>query len=62
MIELRIAHTARRRYAPLRSHLLSSDLMKAGMHAEMGEGAAAVLVRATEVKLSAFDSRNEEVW
>jgi hypothetical protein len=41
-------------------HLLPRDLMMAGIHAEMG--AAALLVQATEVKFSAFDSRNKEVW
>jgi hypothetical protein len=30
------------------------------IHAEMG--AAALLMQATEVKLSALDSRNKEVW
>ena len=60
MIELNTAHTVRRRYAPLRLHLLPRDLMMARIHAEMG--AAALLVQATEVKLSAFDSRNKEVW
>ena len=60
MIELNAAHTVRRRYAPLRLHLLPRGLMMAGIHAEMG--AAALLVQATEVKFSAFDSRNKEVW
>jgi hypothetical protein len=60
MIELKAAHTARRRYAPLRSHLLPRALKMTGIHAEMG--AAALLVQATEVKLSALDSSNMEVW
>jgi hypothetical protein len=60
MIELNAAHTVRRRYAPLRLHLLTRDFMMAGIHTEMG--AAALLVQATEVKLSALDSRNKEVW
>jgi hypothetical protein len=60
MIELRVAHTTRRRYAPLRSHLLPRALKMAGIHAEMG--AAALLVQATDIKLSALDSSNEEVW
>jgi hypothetical protein len=60
MIELKAAHTARLRYAPLRSHPLPRDLKMAGIHAEMG--AAALLVQATEVKLSALDARNKEVW
>ena len=60
MIELNAAHTVRRRYAPLRLHLLPRELMMAGFHAEMG--AATLLVQAAEVKFSAFDSRNKEVW
>ena len=60
MIELKAAHTARRRYAPLRSHLLPRDFKMAGIHAEMD--ATALLVQATEVKLSALDSSNKEVW
>ena len=60
IIELKAAHTARRHYAPLRTHLLPRDVKMAGIHAEMG--AAALLVQATEVKLSALDSRNKEVW
>jgi hypothetical protein len=59
IIDLKAAHTFRRRYAPLRSHLLPRDLKMAGIHAALG--AAALLVQATEVKLSAFDSRNKEV-
>jgi hypothetical protein len=34
--------------------------MMAGIHAEMD--AAALRVQATEVKFSAFDWRNKEVW
>ena len=60
MIELKAAHTARRHYAPLRSHRFPRDLKMAGIHAEMG--AAALRVQATEVKLSALDWRNKEVW
>jgi hypothetical protein len=60
IIELKAAHTARRHYAPLRTLLLPRDVKMAGIHAEMG--AAALLVQATEVKLSALDSRNKEVW
>lgn len=60
MIELKAAHTTRRHYAPLRSHRFPTDLKMAGIHAEMG--AAALRVQATEVKLSALDWRNKEVW
>ena len=60
MIELKAAHTARQRYAPLHSHLLPKAFKMAGIHAEMG--AAALLVQATEVNVSALDSRNKEVW
>ena len=56
----KVANTARQRYAPLCSHLLPRDLEMTGIHAEMG--AAALLVQATDVKLSALDSRNKEVW
>ena len=59
-IELKAAHTTRWHYAPLRSHRFPRDLMMAGIHAEMG--AAALRVQATEVKLSALDWRNKEVW
>jgi hypothetical protein len=60
MIELKAAHTARQRYAPLHSHLLPKAFKMAGIHAEMG--AAALLVQATEVNVSALNSRNKEVW
>ena len=60
MIELKAAHTGRQRYAPLHSHLLPKAFKMAGIHAEMG--AAALLVQATEVNVSALDSRNKEVW
>ena len=60
MIELKAAHTARQRYAPLHSHLLPKAFKMAGIHAKMG--AAALLVQATEVNVSALDSRNKEVW
>ena len=60
MIELKAAHTARQRYAPLHSHLLPKAFKMAGIRAEMG--AAALLVQATEVNVSALNSRNKEVW
>ena len=59
MIELKAV--PRRHYAPLlRSHRFPRVLKMAGIHAEMG--AAALRVQAPEVKLSALDWRNKEVW